>query len=590
MGKNILVFMDGTRNKPSDQRILKDTNVWKLYDAATPGRGGQTIAKYVRGIGTDKDEAVESPADDLRLFRMREWFPPGRPARRIARLVPRIPRQLALKYGASAVGWGMGDRIREAYGFVCRHYEPGDQVYLFGFSRGAFEARSLAGFIHAVGLLLRSQALGPDAHRLVDMAYEIYRRDDEESFEFLRKFLRRMTRIAAPGPATEFRRATEVRLHFVGVWDTVEALGVGELNKQIPFVRRHTTHHAATWLPANVRNGRHALAIHELRAKFEPLRWEAPSNTQKIKQVWFAGAHADVGGGYRETHLSDIALNWMASEAADAGAATSSPVAFDGFPKPLDAAAVLLPHHAIQGDFFWATPAPRRDVVGFATAAPAVAATISVHPSALKRLFESASTTYVTYPYERDLAWTKYLPGSDTYPGSVAGALSFVDDHVVRMHLSRGGSGSKIRLVTELRLLDEYLAGLVFTLSRSPLDANKLFDALSVLGAFGYTQGVDRFVKAVVRRAGRLTRLADRSVGDGLAIRDKWLPRFIEIGDVLARWQGAAGPEMAALAEDARAQVWQATQALWDKLPYRGPMKAVIDKEKVRRRQQDLQR
>ena len=223
MGKNILVFMDGTRNKPSDQRIKKDTNVWKLYRAAAKHHdGNEETVLYVRGVGTMRDESVEAPADDLRLSRIREWNPPSGPAKRLARLVHAIPKRLALKFGASAVGWGVADRIREGYGFICRHYVPGDQVYLFGFSRGAFEARSLAGFIDAVGLLLQSKAYGPDARRLVDKAYEIYRQRDPKAREFLAKFLRRMTRRAAPGPATDFHKATNVRLHFVGVWDTVE--------------------------------------------------------------------------------------------------------------------------------------------------------------------------------------------------------------------------------------------------------------------------------------------------------------------------------------------------------------------------------
>ena len=200
MSKNILLFMDGTRNKPSDRRQLKDTNVWKLYEAAASSHHGrERHAQYIRGVGTEREEDVESPADDLRFFRIREWNPPAHPVKRVTQLVRRIPQRLALKYGASAVGWGVSDRIRDAYAYICRHYETGDHVYLFGFSRGAFEARSLAGFVDSVGLLLRSQAVGPDARRLVDMAYDIYRRRDEESLAFLRKFLRRMTRLASAG-------------------------------------------------------------------------------------------------------------------------------------------------------------------------------------------------------------------------------------------------------------------------------------------------------------------------------------------------------------------------------------------------------
>ncbi|HEX4235640.1 MAG TPA: DUF2235 domain-containing protein [Caldimonas sp.] len=599
MPKNILLFMDGTRNKPSDERFRKDTNVWKLYDAASASRNGREIyAKYVRGVGTHREEDVTSPADDLRLFRIREWYPPARAAKRVARRVAQIPKRIALKYGASPVGWGVSDRIRDAYGFICRHYDPGDQVFVFGFSRGAFEARSLSGFVDSVGLLLKSQATGPDTRRLVDMAYEIYRRGDEKSLRFLRRFLRRVARLGAPGPATDFRKATEVRLHFVGVWDTVEALGIGEAkvgplvlkNKSLPVVGKHTTYHLAKALPANVQHGRHALAIHELRAKFEPLLWDASSSGQDLSQLWFAGAHADVGGGYPETGLSDIALDWMADEASRCSAkGAAASLAFNGMPRAAVADAARLPHHAIQGDFFWATPTPRESMLNFHALAPQVSATLAVHPSAIDRLFDSTATSYEVYPFEKDFKWTRALPGSKRYPQDVAGALSALDDHAVRMHASslatralthaastaadQAVAWRLVQDVTDLRLFDAYVARKRAGFARGDVDVSRLADALALLLAFGRSSSVGGFVQVMTQRSQRLVRVARLSTDFGLKIRNRWLPRFADLCKAARVAERICPATHLAKATQIRGGLCKARDDLQQELPYLAPRK-----------------
>ena len=592
MGKNILVFMDGTRNKPSDQRIRKDTNVWKLYRAAAKRHDGdEETVLYVRGVGTMRDESVEAPADDLRLSRIGEWNPPSGPAKRLARLVQAIPKRLALKFGASAVGWGVADRIREGYGFICRHYVPGDQVYLFGFSRGAFEARSLAGFIDAVGLLLQDKAYGPDARRLVDKAYEIYRQRDPKAREFLAKFLRRMTRRSAPAPATDFHKATNVRLHFLGVWDTVEALGIGELevagvklgNAQVPFVRRHTMHHAAAALPANVQRGRHALAGHELRRKFEPLLWDAPLEGQDLKQVWFAGAHADVGGGYQETHLSDLALWWMADEVNDVGAETPEQIRFSKLPGKPDPEPTLLPHHALQGDFFWADPAPRHAMVNFGSLDPAVRATLSLHPSMVSRLFDSTATTYESYSFVKDYEWTARLPGGKTYPGDVAGALSWLDDLSVQMHvagLEAGPAGvgasspsgrrpawHSVSSVAELRLAEEYVLRQARSISRWPREVARLEDALAVLIVCGRETALSRFIEAVEASSARLVRVAARSRRCGAQVRRRRLPIFDDLYRAADGLREQGLPQYLRKVDDLVSRIGEAKRRLQSSLP-----------------------
>ena len=609
MGKNILVFMDGTRNKPSHERVLKDSNVWKLYKAASRSHDGtEPTALYVRGVGTERDKSVEAPADDLRLFRIREWSPPTGPAGRLARLVHRIPKRLVLEYGAGAVGWGVADRIREGYGFICRHYQPGDQVYLFGFSRGAFEARSLAGFIDAVGLLFKRQAYGPDAHRLVDKAYEIYRRRDPKAQAFLPKFLRRFTRLSAPGPATDFRKATEVRLHFIGVWDTVEALGIPELevggrkfgNASVPFVRRHTMHHAAAALPPNVQWARHALAVHELRGLFEPLLWEAPQDGQDMKQVWFAGAHADVGGGYPEAHLSEIALHWMAKEAAAVSTGTQAPLTFHRLPPAGPSEPTLLPHHALQGLFSRVTPAPRRALVAFASLASAVQATVSVHPTALSRLFDPAATAYLDYPFGPEWAWTARLKTRKRYPDGVAGALACLDDLSLELHIAclRAAGGSVASAVASgpaqspawhglasvdaLRRADAHVAGAVRPLARWSRQAAPLQEALAVLIACDREVTLAAFIAGIERHASRLQRAGGRWPGVARVLRDRRLPVFDILWDAVHDLGTLALPGSERIVADLVTRIAAARDPLQKSLPPSPSRLIVIDPARYR--------
>ncbi len=609
MGKNILVFMDGTRNRPSDERVLEDSNVWKLYKAASISHDGtERTALYVRGVGTERDESVEAPADDLRLFRIREWIPPTGPARRLARLVHRIPKRLVLEVGAASVGWGVADRIREGYGFICRHYQPGDQVYLFGFSRGAFEARSLAGFIDAVGLLFKAQAYGPDRRRLVDKAYEIYRRRDPKAQAFLPKFLRRFTRQSAPGPATDFRKATEVPLHFVGVWDTVEALGIPELemrgrkfsNASIPFVRSHTMHHAAAKLPPNVHWARHALAVHELRALFEPLLWEAPQDGQDMKQVWFAGAHADVGGGYPRMHLAEIALRWMAEEATAVSTGTPAPLAFHRLPPAPQPEPSLLPHHEMRGVFSRFKPGPRRAVVAFASLDPAVRTTVSVHPTVLSRLFDPAATTYLDYPFDPVVAWKAWFKTRSRYPDNVAGVLACLDDLSLELHIAclraAGGNGGRaaaaaparspawhgLASVGELRRADAHVAGVVRPLARWSRQAAPLQEALAALIACGREATLAAFIAGIERHAGRLLKAAERWPGAALAIRERRLPVFDILWDVVHGVADPALPGSERIVADMARRIEAARGPLQKGLPYPPSRLIVLDTSRYR--------
>lgn len=262
--KRLVVCCDGTWNNADLQTT--DTNVARLARAIHGSRetgGVVQIVLYLRGIGTSG-------------LKVETWI-------------------------EGAIGLGIDDNIRSAYQFIAQNYVPGDEIFLFGFSRGAFTARSLAGLISACGILKR-QALGS-----VSDAWAYYR-------------------TKKPHAPAEFAARTKADIHpdasiaFLGVWDTVGSLGIpggllADLNK------KRYAFHDTTPSPI-VRTACHAMAIDEHRHTFTPTYWTgtAPPGAA-IEQVWFAGAHADVGGGYKLSFLADIPLLWMARRAEAAGLA-----------------------------------------------------------------------------------------------------------------------------------------------------------------------------------------------------------------------------------------------------------------------------
>jgi uncharacterized protein (DUF2235 family) len=202
-----------------------------------------------------------------------------------------------------AVGRGINRQIRRTYGWLASHYRPGDRIFLFGFSRGAYAVRSLAGIIDRVGLLRADSA----TERNVMLAYRYYqsveRRAGEAAFH---------ERFCHP----------KVEVEMIGVFDTVKALGV-----RLPLVwrwsekeHRFHNHH----LSPVVRHGFHALARDETRAVFRPVLWDTGSSpATRVEQVWFRGTHGDVGGhlnGYEPARpLANIPLVWMLDRAESVG-------------------------------------------------------------------------------------------------------------------------------------------------------------------------------------------------------------------------------------------------------------------------------
>lgn len=267
MAKRMVVCCDGTWNIPDriDRGEVCPSNVAKIALGLAPEdeAGTSQLLFYDKGVGT-------GVGDRLR---------------------------------GGAVGWGLSRHIQECYRFLLERYDPGDEIFLFGFSRGAYTARSLGGFIRKAGMLKREHAARQDA------AYALYRRRDDESHPTALE-------------ATLFRRSFshEPRIRFIGVWDTVGALGIPIAS--LGFLNRRWQFHDVK-LSSYVDHAYHAVAIDERRKWFLPTLWEQQPHAegQVMEQVWFAGVHSNVGGGYRDTGLSDITLLWMKEKAAACGLA-----------------------------------------------------------------------------------------------------------------------------------------------------------------------------------------------------------------------------------------------------------------------------
>jgi uncharacterized protein (DUF2235 family) len=270
--KRLIVCCDGTWNRPDQvaQGVAAPTNVAKtaLALADTDDEGNRQCLHYQAGVGTRRGE---------RLL-------------------------------GGGLGVGLSRNVQECYRFLVDNYEPGDELYFFGFSRGAFTARS------TVGLVRNSGILRPEQRHRIEAAYALYRNPHRDSHP--------------SGIAAElFRRSyshADVPIQFVGVWDTVGALGIPVDGFRPPVVSRLWTFHD-TKLSRSVRHAYHAIAIDERRRPFRPTLWERnkddPPPDQTLEQVWFAGVHCDVGGGYRDPTLSEIPLLWMVDKARDCGLA-----------------------------------------------------------------------------------------------------------------------------------------------------------------------------------------------------------------------------------------------------------------------------
>jgi uncharacterized protein (DUF2235 family) len=200
-----------------------------------------------------------------------------------------------------AFGRGIEDNVRDIYRFLIYNYVSGDQIFLFGFSRGAFTVRTLAGFMNKVGLLQK------DDDYYVPEVYECYERNFQPgSPEWIKAF----HNVKDPLPPPEIR--------MIGVWDTVGALGAPGVLGQVVNGKKYQYHNVG--LTPEIRNAFHAMAIDERRKPFEVNLWERTSGWNGVlEQVWFAGVHSNVGGSYKPDGLANEALHWLVEKAEGLG-------------------------------------------------------------------------------------------------------------------------------------------------------------------------------------------------------------------------------------------------------------------------------
>jgi uncharacterized protein (DUF2235 family) len=256
MARQLVVCLDGTGNRFSDL----PTNVLRLL-RCLPDESDKLVSYYDQGVGTFGLKET--------LF---EW--------------QKVPSRIC----GLAFGWGISQVIESAYSFLARNYLPGDELYLFGFSRGAYAVRALAAMIHAVGLV------EPHQLNLFEYAWAILtgrdRKTGKPDFHLQNKF------------KATFGRVIPIRL--LGLFDTVKSIGWFYDPTSIAY----------SFNNPSVAIVRHAISIDECRCLFRQNLWSASQTSTNLKEVWFAGVHSDIGGGYpeSESQLSLISLRWMLGE------------------------------------------------------------------------------------------------------------------------------------------------------------------------------------------------------------------------------------------------------------------------------------
>jgi uncharacterized protein (DUF2235 family) len=247
--KNLALFIDGTNNDGvRDLPKSEATNVYKLYKMCQ-----EPNPFYFQGVGSGRMGAL-----------------------------------------GGSTGFGTKRRLKLAYEYLVLNYQPGDNIYLFGFSRGAFAVRLLAGFLGYVGTLFGK----PPFNDYLPHVYQIY--ESSVALDVVDSFKRYVASLGEEIPKP-------IPIHFIGVWDTVERYFPV---RDLPEIKK---------LPSHVTHARHALAIHERRNEMAPTLWTGWGNNQTVRQMWFPGAHADVGGGYSDDKLAAAPLEWMFTEAAFKG-------------------------------------------------------------------------------------------------------------------------------------------------------------------------------------------------------------------------------------------------------------------------------
>jgi len=384
MARKLVVCCDGTWNTPRT-----GTNIYRTYQFLRERLGSPAEKIEKRGSRTCFGQARDGT--DIRLFYDEgvgtNWF---------------------TRLAGGGLGLGLSDNVRDAYHFLAHNFEPGSEIYVFGFSRGAYTARSLCGFIKAAGLLVRPSV--PDVLRAYVDCYAtgagVIARPTGWNPDGVRSWLvnRAGDAVGHLGPAVStLPRHPGAKVRFIGVYDTVGALGVplaGAMPVNEPIVGFHDT-----TLGDLVQSAVQALAVDEKRGPYVPTLWTQAANAaalagQSVLQVWFPGVHSDIGGGYPDKGIGDITWDFMMRQAADAG------LVIDPAQRTPALALQELPSQHESFDDTWRklsgqlkiVPEGVR-VVGPTTLGPhgeklTVATRVCLHPSLVNRLGKQVTTYF----------------------------------------------------------------------------------------------------------------------------------------------------------------------------------------------------
>lgn len=280
--QRLALFLDGTWNEPGD-----NTNVWRLRSLCAVNSSDGAIQKTYYDAG-----------------------PNG--------------------FKGGTFGAGVNENVIQAYEWLIENYNPDDEIFIFGFSRGAFTARSIAGFLSKYGLLR------PGAPLSVTQMFERYQHADEKTIWKLNAEVNQgddQNHSDVERLMVKYARCVKIKM--IGVWDTVGALGIPAFNFQNISRSSLKWHH--TGLRQPIEHGFHAMAIDEHRPPFKPTLWTVrqgikakPRKLASVEQRWFVGAHANVGGGYVNDLLGQPPLRWIANKASEFGLSFRYDVAIDG--------------------------------------------------------------------------------------------------------------------------------------------------------------------------------------------------------------------------------------------------------------------
>lgn len=359
--RRIVLCLDGTWNSTYNQAkrsdghtVIKPSNVLKLCRAVKPraDNGREQLTYYDIGVGS----LAEYPGTANRLL----YF---------------VDRTLGGGFGA-----GFEGNIEDALNFVVLNHRAGDKVFIFGFSRGAATARGLTRFLDWTQGLLPTKA---DAYYLPEIFRAYIRSKSTRTFERVLKDINdERAREKRPLPPLELGQFQKIDIEFLGVWDTVMALGSRFRAKGTSTSEVSKSFHVDRQPAGCVRHARQALAIDEVRYDFRPEIWTDHAADQTLEQRWFAGVHSNVGGGYVDDGLANLAFHWILDGAEAHGLEVDRQFAnfYRGFPQDRLYRSESLLYRVLDG-LRWRFGRGRRQLVG----QPA-SANLTLAPSVIHRL------------------------------------------------------------------------------------------------------------------------------------------------------------------------------------------------------------